>query len=160
MPKGEFLSQINLDRAEQLRSKQLGNYKIAKSGCWVWQGAVARDGYGKVKRFGKTLRAHRLFHEHHIGVVPEGLWVLHKCDTPLCVNPEHLFLGTQLDNEQDKDAKGRRPAPANTRYIEHAGVVKTVREWAVHLNISYVALKCRLKRGWSLHEALDAPDII
>jgi hypothetical protein len=95
-----------------LREKQLGNFTI-KEGCWLWNGPVCKDGYGKVKRFGKTLRAHRVFYEAHVAPIPEGLLVLHRCDTPKCVNPEHLFVGTQLDNERDKDRKKRRsPSPS------------------------------------------------
>lgn len=109
MPKGDRLGEINAAQAENLRAKQLQNYEVIKSGCWIWQGGVSPDGYGKVKRFGKTIRAHRLFYEHYKGKIPQGLWVLHNCDEPRCVNPEHLWLGTQKDNEADKDRKGRRP---------------------------------------------------
>lgn len=76
--------------------------------CWNWIGVKDKDGYGTLSIRGKGLkRAHRLSWEIHNGPIPDGMSVLHKCDNPSCVNPEHLFLGTQLDNMRDKTAKGR-----------------------------------------------------
>lgn len=154
MPRGETLAELNTARSERLRAAQLARYEVIKSGCWIWQGGVDQDGYGKVKRFGKTIRAHRLFYEHHTGPVPDGLWVLHRCDTPLCVNPDHLWVGTQLENEQDKDAKGRRPIPTNAVYIEHAGRCMHLSDWERNLGVPAGSLKARLLRGWNPHEAL------
>jgi hypothetical protein len=78
-------------------------------GCWVWTGAAYREGYGSVKDHAtrRTRRAHRVAWEIAHGDIPNGLWVLHKCDNPPCVNPAHLFLGTHADNMVDKFAKGR-----------------------------------------------------
>lgn len=84
-------------------------------GCWVWTGATDRGGYGHVtrKRNGRfrTLATHRLSYECHIGEVPRGMMVLHRCDNPPCCNPEHLFLGTAADNVADALMKGRLKAP-------------------------------------------------
>jgi hypothetical protein len=80
--------------------------------CWEWLGSVSSDGYGKCKRKGVTYRAHRLSYLVFKGDITEGLFVCHHCDNPLCVNPEHLWLGTHEENELDKTAKGRRsPSP-------------------------------------------------
>lgn len=76
------------------------------SGCWLWLGAIS-SGYGSINLKGKTFRAHRASWAIHRGPIPEGLYVLHKCDTPCCVNPNHLFLGNQSDNINDAVAKGR-----------------------------------------------------
>lgn len=79
--------------------------------CWVWQGARVRGRYGVVGRggkYGSNCYAHRLSFELAFGAVPVGLSVLHRCDNPPCVNPAHLFLGTQADNIRDMDLKGRR----------------------------------------------------
>lgn len=109
MPKGDKNSVLNKARAIVKQKQQEFNYTVSKTGCWIWKGGVGKDGYGKLKRNGKTIRAHRFFFELHKHLILPGQVVCHTCDTPLCVNPEHLFAGTQLDNERDKDAKGRRP---------------------------------------------------
>ena len=95
-------------KAKKLIADQLNRVVKTTCGCWEWQGVLDKDGYGKAKRYGKTIRAHRLFYEEFVSNIPHGMLVLHNCDNPKCCNPEHLFIGTQLDNERDKDAKGRR----------------------------------------------------
>ena len=83
--------------------------KVRKSdGCWEWQAHRFRTGYGALRISGKTETAHRVSYRLNVGPIPEGLWVLHRCDNPGCVRPDHLFLGTRLDNVADMDAKGRR----------------------------------------------------
>lgn len=76
-------------------------------GCWVWRGAVNNKGYGIFNYCGVTKLAHRVSWEFAKGRIPICMNVLHKCDTPRCVNPEHLFLGTQKDNMQDCSSKNR-----------------------------------------------------
>lgn len=78
------------------------------TGCWLWTAAVTSQCYGRFSVGRKTLRAHRVAYELYIGIIPDGLHVLHKCDQPPCVNPEHLFLGTHADNTADMCAKGRQ----------------------------------------------------
>ncbi len=76
--------------------------------CWLWMGSAVEDGYGVLGYRGKQVRTHRLSWELANGPIPAGLSVLHRCDTPACVNPDHLFVGTTQDNITDKVAKGRQ----------------------------------------------------
>ena len=81
--------------------------------CWEWTGirAKKRGGYGMFSFRGKNLRAHRVAYEHYRGAIPHGKWVLHSCDNPPCVNPQHLFLGDNGTNMRDAVAKGRHVPP-------------------------------------------------
>lgn len=79
--------------------------------CWLWMGTKHFRGYGAcTKQYGDT-RAHRVSWLLTHGPIPDGLGVLHKCDTPLCVNPAHLYLGDQKQNSADCIARGRRHGP-------------------------------------------------
>jgi len=79
--------------------------------CWVWIGSQSTGGYGYFHASGKNKRlpkrTHRTAYELFVGAIPPGLWVLHKCDNPCCVNPAHLFIGDRKDNMDDCARKGR-----------------------------------------------------
>lgn len=77
------------------------------AGCFLWLRGKNNMGYGQLFVKGKMVLAHRRAWELENGPIPEGTCVLHSCDTPLCVNPRHLFLGTMKDNQQDSASKGR-----------------------------------------------------
>lgn len=83
--------------------EKLGN----ESGCWLWTGAVTHDCYGRVQFQRKARLTNRISWIIHQGPIPEGMGVLHRCDTPECVRPSHLFLGTPKDNTRDMYRKGR-----------------------------------------------------
>jgi hypothetical protein len=89
--------------------------KVRKSdGCWEWQASLV-DGYGRFYRFGSIkAKAHRVSYEMENGPIPNGLLVCHHCDNRKCVRPDHLFLGTNLDNMRDARAKGRFAPPPIT----------------------------------------------
>lgn len=94
----------------------LDNYiPVTETGCWLWTGSLVGGGYGRFGVDGEDKIAHRYSWELHNGPIPKGLNALHKCDTPACINPDHLFIGTQKDNMQDCVKKGRYVAPTGER---------------------------------------------
>jgi hypothetical protein len=102
-----------------LTTKQLKRFwscvnKQSKNHCWEWTSYTGAGGYGHFYIDNKQLPAHRISWMIHNGDIPQTdtngnrICVCHKCDNPICVNPDHLFLGTDLDNIKDRDSKGRR----------------------------------------------------
>ena len=79
--------------------------------CWEWKASIRGHGYGQFKKNGKQIKAHRLAYELCNGDIPDRMCVLHRCDNRLCVNPAHLFLGTQLENIEDMLNKKRQKGP-------------------------------------------------
>lgn len=95
--------------------------------CWVWLGHIGTTGLGygylsihvagRKKMIPQT--AHRISWEIHHGPIPPGMWVLHRCDNPPCVNPNHLYLGTPADNMHDRSERGRAPKGINHPLVLH-----------------------------------------
>jgi len=101
---------------------------ITETGCVIWLGLVTSGGYGRVAVNREYVLAHRYFYEKRFGKIPDGLCACHKCDTPSCINPDHIFLGTAKDNAEDKVRKnrhayGERSGSAKLNYI----AVKVIR---------------------------------
>lgn len=95
-------------------------WTVTASGCWEWNGSRTekRGGYGQVSvggRSGKVMKAHRLAYMRWVGEIPAGMFVCHHCDNPPCINPDHLFIGTNRDNHNDMTKKGRGFVPISLR---------------------------------------------
>jgi len=103
--------------------------RVQKSdeGCWVWIGSGTKNGYGTIARGSHPnmpVLVHRVSWQIHFGDIPEGLQVLHRCDHRRCVRPDHLFLGTNADNQADMDAKNRRVFPPKILTIEQVRQIR------------------------------------
>ena len=150
----------------ELLNKAMLTYEahvVKQEGCWGWKGSKNSGGYGKVSvrldSKSVTISAHRLSYTVHNGDIPEGKLVLHTCDNPICTNPEHLFLGTHLENMQDKCTKGRSStikSISNAKltvervlYIWEARNKLTAKTLAADLGVSeYTVRDIWLKRTW------------
>lgn len=75
--------------------------------CWLWMGSLDRSGYGKFTFKDQSIRAHRFMWEKENGPIPAGIFACHRCDTPRCCNPRHIFIGTPAANTRDSMLKGR-----------------------------------------------------
>lgn len=82
-----------------------------ETGCWNWTGSRSNGRYGKFSVNNRTISTHRASYEAHRGPIPAGMLVCHRCDNPVCINPDHLFLGTDAENMADKMKKGRHRTP-------------------------------------------------
>ncbi len=86
--------------------------------CWLWRGPKYVNGYGMWNpKHNKRFRAHRAAYANLVGVIPTGLYVCHRCDNRLCINPAHLFVGTHMDNTRDCMSKGRTANGKKTHCI-------------------------------------------
>lgn len=111
-------------------------------GCWNWKGCAPKNpGYGQFRTNMKLIRAHRASWIIHFGEIPNGMFVLHKCDNKICSNPDHLFLGNDLENNKDAYQKGiNKILWANGENNPKAKLNKQQVEEIRKLNISNVAI--------------------
>lgn len=94
------------------------HYTDRSGNCWLWKGGCSKRGRPMMRitsGVGGQEYVHRWSYKRFVGPIPDGLYVLHKCDNPLCVRPSHLFTGTQDDNMKDMVGKGRQNKPKGTK---------------------------------------------
>lgn len=85
----------------------LSHYTVDANGCWIWRRYINTDGYGEAAYAGKNWLAHRLSHQTYNAPLTKGKMICHRCDVPACINPKHLYEGTAVDNNRDREARGR-----------------------------------------------------
>lgn len=140
-----------------IKDRLLAKITITENGCWEFTGQRKKDqfAYGLIWKGNKAVRAHRVSYEEHIGPIPDGIDVLHKCDNPPCVNPDHLFLGTRGENCTDAASKNRFPLNDkhhNTKLsVEDVKLIKAARgmtnnELARHFKVSQPTIS-RIRAG-------------
>ena len=135
--------------------------RLDKSGpCWLWLGAKhaspfdrRRLPYGAINFNGRATKAHRVAWTLYRGQIPDGLLVLHKCDTPVCCNPEHLWLGTQQNNVDDMMRKGRHGWNSKPKLLRDNQIaqIQSSDETCVALAKQYgvsISTLFRYRRGW------------
>lgn len=120
------------------------NSRTADNGCRLWLGHVDRDGYGVIDIDGSPRRAHRMAFLEHVGPICDGLHVCHRCDTPRCIEPTHLFLGTNAENTADRHRKGRSARGARLNHPPRAGERNAAAKLTAE---SVIAIRARRKAG-------------
>lgn len=143
------------------KERLISKIERLESGCWKWLGSKNKKGYGMMVYKGRIHASHRVSWQEYNGPIPDGMLICHKCDNPSCVNPDHLFVGSNQDNMDDMKEKGRHwhktprgeqnknskltwDQVREIRASEHL----TVRELANKYGVTDVTIYYVLNKGW------------
>lgn len=137
------------------RSRSLPN------GCIQWTGNANYKGYGMMSYRNDMWMAHRLVYKLKVGLIPAGMFVCHRCDNPGCINPKHLWLGTNSSNQRDAALKGRHQETKKTHcprghVYNAANTYLTPRRGLRNCKLC-ARIRTRLALGWSEKEAATTP---
>lgn len=132
----EYVPFEHVSDVDLLKAKIFNKCRMSDTGCWIWTGTMDGKGYGMVSFRSKDRRAHRVSYELFKGPIPAGLHILHRCDTPSCVNPAHLRAGTVKENMADREARGRRDVRG-----EQIGTSKLTTQQVIEIKQSTLGLK-------------------
>lgn len=140
---------------DKIRKRFLSKAQVLPNGCWYWLNYKQEDGYGVVKHDGKVCLAHRVSLHLFKGFDLESeLYVCHHCDNPSCVNPEHLYTGTQLDNVRDMHKRGRARIGENhpKNKLKEADVLWMREHWGKEWSCAKLAKKFGInpKCAWQI----------
>jgi hypothetical protein len=114
--------------------------------CWEWSGGIGKDGYGTFYAYNQFWRAHRFSAKFIKGLTIDNLVVCHRCDNPLCVNPDHLFVGTQQDNMNDMKNKGRKNGRPGKLLKTPIGIFESLTKASLAHNINISSMHFRIKK--------------
>jgi HNH endonuclease len=147
----------NRKQNRQPLDERFWKYVNKLEGCWLWTGAQCK-GYGVINLdhiLNNQEYSHRASWVLHFGAIPDRQKVLHKCDTPLCVRPDHLFLGLDIDNNRDRANKGR----GNARLVHAFGETRPMYAWLEdpRCKATRIAIFYRLAKGMSPEDAITTP---
>ena len=162
-------------RENVFRRQFLERVAVDDDGCWIWTGTTVRNrsgmSYGRLKRGGKNHLAHRYAFERASGPIPPGLVVRHRCDKPLCVNPDHLVSGTHAENARDRERRGRGNHPSGEAHyltslsqadvdaIRAAAGAVTVRSLAERYDVAHnTIVQIQNRTRWATGHKKTGPD--
>jgi hypothetical protein len=141
-----FISEMTDEQKLERLKKSFEKHVVRTEGCWGWKGSLTKQGYPVMscrKEIGSD-RGHRASWIIHKGVIPPGMYICHSCDNPICTNPDHLWVGTYQQNQDDKMKKGRHrwePPPIKKGEENASSKLKTE---------DVIKIKTMIKEGYSL----------
>jgi len=150
---GSELYFYNLDRDSGVMPDQSNHHYAGLGQCWGWKGSLV-NGYGTLKVENRNVLAHRLSYMIHKGDIPNGMVVMHRCDNKVCTNPDHLELGTNVQNIKDAHARGLCKGKRGKKKRSFDTLMATL------ASRSEKAMKGFIDIFWEIHKSVDNADVV